>query len=221
MKGAISAATLLIVGFQSFLSGPSLGKTGPNQENLDIPSAVVACTYVAPFLPDLSILSKSRCPDITKSISGAGADGLGFTHVSYLVQTQMVGNVYGYLRQPGKTLEQSGIPSIGLLFVTEPIRELDDRIVVIFSGVGPERTIIFTLDGSLHAEVVYDSFSASPKPPPTPMGSIYQVKVLAHRHLLLEERRIPGGETTALSNRSFILNISRGGVRVAAHGNRE
>src|SRR5207248_73899 len=95
---------------------------------------------------------------------------------------------------------------------TDPVPALDDRVLVIISTVGPERTTIVTLDEKLQMRSVYDSGGSPAQSHFPPLGSIYQVKVVGAGKLLLQERRLPGENVNTLSNRSFLLTINHGEI---------
>jgi hypothetical protein len=184
-------------------------KDGHGQGDQDLADAVIACTFVVPYVEDTRALEKSRCVDLVKNISDTGAWASGFSHLSYRVQISIPGNTYGFVRQRGKTLKQSGVPSTGLLFATDPVPSLAGGIVVILSAVSPERTVILALDRQMHSRLIYDSFQPL-SGGQTPLGGIYQVKVLGDAKLLLRERRVPGEDTSVVTNRTFVLDTKQG-----------
>jgi hypothetical protein len=179
--------------------------------------AVVGCSYVAEYVSDIETLPKeTRCAEILKVLDQAGAEAIRFSHLSYFVKATTIGNKYGFERKTGATLEESGIPYIGLLFVTDSVNPRGDRILIVFSQVAPERTIVITMDEDLRSNVVYDSHS---KVHPAynsfgQMGSVYQLRTLGRGRFLLEERRIPGEPVANRSNRAFQLVVKNGNVKI-------
>jgi len=180
-----------------------------------VSDVVIACSYLAGF-QNISLPPETRCPEVWKAINTAGVEGVAFSHISFFVQSSAVGNTYGFRRNPRKTLDESGVPDIGLLFVTDPLVDLQGRILVILAQVGPEKTTIFTLDKDWHSTALYDSFSQAASITLTPrMGSVYQVRVLGPARFLLQERRTPGGALTATSNRAFVLDVTKGKMELS------
>ncbi len=217
MKITLAAALFVWFGFGQL---PLISQKVPTNydtefDNLYLPGAVIACAYLNPLVKDLSALAETKCVGLDKSLAEAGAENLAFSHLSYFVQFGVVGNVYGYVRRPKTTLDQSGIPFEGMMFVTEPVPALKNKVVVIFSQISPERTLVFTLDGDLRPSMLYDSFAPSSGSKDSQLGSVYQVKVTSHTRLSLQERRIPGGDISELSNRVFDLPLKSGAVTLA------
>jgi hypothetical protein len=140
--------------------------------------------------------------------------GLSFVKSVFIVQSAPAGTVAGFVRKPGKTLEQSGVPFESMLFVSTPIPALGNRVIMILSSVSPERTVMVTVDAALQTDLVYDSFLRStPKTirRPVPIGSLYAVRTQGPGRFLLQERMVPGGRgfVSPKMNRVFVLRIAQ------------
>jgi len=145
--------------------------------------------------------------------------GLSFVKSVFIIQSAPDRNVAGFVRKPGKTLEQSGVPFESLLFASTPIPALGNKVIMILSLISPERTVLVTVDTALQIELVYDSFSKSTSKTmriPVPIGSIYAVRSQGPDRFLLEERMLPGGRghVSSLRNRVFVLRIVQGTIEL-------
>jgi hypothetical protein len=106
--------------------------------------------------------------------------GIGSAPRTFLMQTGLKGQVYGYpwAKEPDYTT----------LFISLPASEAATEIVVISSSVAPQYTTVFSLDTSLHAVLIYDSEYQNTLPPDEPLASIYQVRVRSPEVFELRER---------------------------------
>jgi hypothetical protein len=105
---------------------------------------------------------------------------LAFSRRTFLVQTDMKGQLYGY--------SWAKDPDKGNLFVTLPPSDAEQEVVVISSGVAPQQTTIFTLDTTLHALLIYDTDVMNTLRDER-VASIYQVRVRSPEALELRERK--------------------------------
>jgi hypothetical protein len=138
------------------------------------------------------------------------------------VEAGMRGQVSGFVRTKGKTLERSGVPFGNISFITTPIDQLGGRVLLIASEVSPERTWIVAIDKTLSASLLYASdrdFEIKGSDF-GPIGSVYQVQVSEPGVFLLQERKVPGdgprGFFSPLRNRVFKVDVSTGAFAIAA-----
>lgn len=143
---------------------------------------------------------------------------MAFTHMAFIVQNNIEGQIAGFTRVKKKTLEESKIPFKSIVFVSTPIESFGNRTIVILSSISPERTTIFTIDNKLNVELLYDSFKKNEIKNinnikgTTTIGSIYGIQVQKPGYFLLEERMEVGGSgfVSPYENRTFIVNLSKG-----------
>jgi len=107
---------------------------------------------------------------------------LAFTHRSFIIQN--IKDYYaGYKKIEKKPIEVSKIPYEDILFVTTPIEDIDNRILMLLSSIRPERVTILAIDNELNTMLLYDSFN---KKRNAGIKTIYQIKANYPGIFLLE-----------------------------------
>jgi hypothetical protein len=132
----------------------------------------------------------------------------------YIVQSEMEGQNAGFVGEPSHDPNDPFVPCKSILFVSTPIKQLGNKVIVVVSSVGPEQTTIFLIDSCYSTKLVYDSFRDAGRYKWS-IGSIYRIVVKKKCVLELYERMEPGGWQMPLlgvKNRVFILDASNGTV---------
>lgn len=100
-----------------------------------------------------------------------------------------------------------------VVFVTEPVMELNGAVLAFVSASSPSRVAIFSLDKNLKGDLVYDSFTkstyvaGSTMKERDPIESIAQLTIRPDRKIVVRER-----STGAISHRSrvFLVELEGG-----------
>jgi len=122
---------------------------------------------------------------------------LGFVHEAFVVQPRTVGS-----RAIGK-------PGESTLYVTEPLPQFGEAVVVVVSSVSPEMTTVFQVDRQLNVRLIYDSLVASPAGVGSscgPLGQINGAEASPEGNLVLTESNARWSRD---HSRKAVLNLSK------------
>jgi len=141
---------------------------------------------------------------------------LGSTNFFFSFQIESKGSKIGFGIDNLNKYNEKNVPFDNIIFVSFPIKYLKEKILIIFSGIAPQRTIIFTLDANLDAKIVYHSFDYNKLDNSnTFIGSIYALEVVGPDHLILYERPnyfISGFDLE--HSRAFSLRIEKNIIKI-------
>jgi hypothetical protein len=178
----------------------------------ELPDAIIAysfyCSHYLNEFKGIKLNANTTFMKLQKNLDGLKCDistNLAFTHRSFIVQDE-TGYYAGYKRIDDMTIEESKIPYENILFITTPIEELRNRILVILSSIRPERVTIISVDSEMNTNLIYDSFNKSDD---IGISSLYGIKVISVNSFLLEGRISPKYLSfyQPLKNRSYVLKI--------------
>ncbi len=217
MNSCINAVIISILFVCSFSATPSakeIAIESPFSAN-ELPSLIISygviCSRFNEFEEIINIPTNvfHRLDNNIKKISPGICTGLGFAHSTYIVQSDIPNQQYGYLIPSDESSTIETIPFENILFVTTPIKEMNNKVLVILSEVSPDRTAIFSIDNTLNVELLYDSFDKNIFK--TTIGSIFNIRIEQSGIFLLRERIVPGGKGFFEPyKRTLIINASSG-----------
>jgi hypothetical protein len=140
------------------------------------------------------------------SLSGSISTRFAFVTRNFIVQNDK-DYFTGFVRGKKNNKGLYEIPWESLLFVTEPIASLENRILVILSSVSPAQTTIFSVDSSLKTELLFDSFKNVKG---VEIGAIYYIRVLDKNKFLMEARIKPAyTDLYKKGYRTYLLEINK------------
>jgi len=182
----ILCLTLLFLGYFNLCYAENI-KFGFSSSEL--PDIVIAyshfCSHYIDEFKAVKLDSDSSFSRLERNLDQLECDiptRLAFTHRSFIVQNEK--DYYaGYKRIGRKSIEVSKIPYEDIVFVTTPIEDLDNRILMFLSSIRPERVTIVAIDNELNTKLLYDSFN---KRRNAGIRTIYQIKVNSPGNFLLE-----------------------------------
>lgn len=220
MNRCINAVIISIFFVCSFSATPSakeIAIESPFSAN-ELPSLIISygvlCSRFNEFEEIINTPTNvfHRLDNNIKKISPGIRTGLGFAHSTYIVQSDIPNQQYGYLIPSDESSTIETIPFENILFVTTPIKEMNNKVLVILSEVSPDRTAIFSVDNTLNAELLYDSFDKNIfLERKTAIGSIINIRIEQSGIFLLRERIVPGGKGFFEPyRRTLIINASSG-----------
>jgi hypothetical protein len=199
--------TLLLLGHLNLCYAE---KTKFSYSSSELPDIVIAyshfCSHYIDEFKSITLDSDSSFSRLEHNLDQLECDiptRLAFTHRSFIVQNEK--NYYaGYKKLGMKSIEVSKIPYEDILFVTTPIKDLGNRILMFLSSIRPERTTIVALDNELNTKLLYDTFNRGGN---VDISTIYQIKVNNPGNFFIE-----GGTRPLLQNfyypLSYILTVT-------------
>ena len=148
----------------SLVSGSTLTIGNETYSLVTLPEVIIAYSVYCQMYESFKTLQTNSANPVVKlaknmdALPGGISTGLVLSHWTFIIQNDIKDHYSGFQKLNGKSLEQSGVPYENILFVTTPIESFGKRSLLIYSGLRPERTQIYSVDGNLNASLLYDSF---------------------------------------------------------------
>jgi hypothetical protein len=194
----------------------------------EIPMLVISYSFVCSRPDEFKCLESVRDNSLTRlgrnidALPGSISTGMGFVHMALTV-TNDVGNASAQsMMGPGRWLQQMTIPDVSILFVTTPIAEYGNRVLVILSSVSPDSTTIISVDDRLNVSLLYNSFLKNELKNKdkilgsNTLGSVYSVRFVESGSLVLKERRRVRYDIDRLiPPREFLIDLRSGGFKLS------
>ena len=196
----------------------------------DLPQAVIAYGFLSSNYAEFDqLLTSGPALSLARDMKALGSalDSLhcdvpiriGFPHKAFVVPSFPASQWIGFAR----TAETP--PEEGTLFVTEPLRRVPQRVLVVLSSAAPERTTVFWLGGDKQGYVsglVYDSFNKGEisNSAHTGIGAVTSVSVGKSDQILLREWAEPGSRPGFMGavGRVFQVDLTRGEITLKTGG---